>query len=174
MRTMRKLIYPIIQVLLLGACSKSVSTQAPVPDIPTLTATPLPLPINTPTATPAALQISGFPYAPSLNEELPKDGLVLAAHVFGDAACFDVGVYQDDSYLVLSCLSGFNYPAPSDVLESNEASDIHRWAGQYQGYEKPSVHGLLKFWGKGILIAGDTEKNLMEAILFALEVRAHP
>jgi hypothetical protein len=172
-KQMKTMIYLSTLMIFLCACNGAMITQTPIPDPPTLTATPSPLPTATTTSTLPPPQASGFPYAAVLNDELPIDGLILAAHVYGDNVCYDLGVYQDNTYIALSCLPEFTYPAASGVLDAYEASYIQLWAERYQSYEMPSVHGLLKFQGNGTLVPDEAEKISMETLLSTLELLAH-
>jgi hypothetical protein len=172
-KQMKPIIYLSALMIFLSACSGAAATPSPIPDIPTLTATPPPLSTATSTSTLPPPQTAGFPYMAALNSELPIDGLILAEHVYGDNVCYDLGVYQDDTYVVLSCLPEYTYPAAGGVLDTYEASYIKRWVERYQSYEVPSAHGLLKFQGSGTRIPDVAEKISMEILLSSLEFRAH-
>ncbi len=170
---MKTIIYLSTLMISLSACSGAMVTQSPIPDIPTLTATPLPLPTATATSTLPAPQAAGFPYVAALNNELPTDGLILAAHVYSDNNCYDLGVYQDNTYTVLSCLPEFTYPEEVRVLDTYDASYIQRWVERYQSYEVHSARGLLKFQGRGTVIPDEAEKISMETLISTLELLAH-
>lgn len=170
---MRTMIYLSTLMIFLFACGGGATTQSPVPDSSAPTATPLPLPTSTTTSTLPSPQAAGFPYVPALNNDLPTDGLILATHVYGDNTCYDLGVYQDHTYIVISCLSEYTYPVTGGVLDTYEASYIQRWVERYQSYEAPSAHGLLKFQGRGTVIPDEAEKISMEALLSTLELLAH-
>lgn len=185
-----KFISPLFIVVLLSACTGASSTEIPVINsIPSEThiaetsATPPPLPTFTLTNTtlPATQIISEFPFAPLLNEALPKDGLVLAAHIFADTVahidtdnvCYDVGIYNDDTYIVITCLVDITYPAPNGTLDANESSHLQRWVERFVSYEEPSQHLFVKFIGNGTSMPDITEKIAMENLVSALEYRAH-
>jgi hypothetical protein len=123
-------------------------------------------------------QTSEFPYAPILNEALPKDGLVLGAHVFADTdnVCYDVGIYADDTYLVISCLVDFTYPAPSGMLDTNTSAFLQRWLERFTGYEENSRynhHTFVIFKGNGTITPDFAEKIGIEHLIGNLEWKAH-
>jgi len=160
--------------ILLSACGGNRLTGIPETGTPILTSTPPPYPTDIPTSIPRITpQTSAFPYAPILSDELPLDGLVLAAHAYADNTCYDVGIYQDHRYLVLSCLPGFTYPAPDGILDATESSYLDRWASQFQSFEEPSAHGLLKFVGNGAGIPDYAEKLSIEYLVINIEYKAH-
>ncbi len=173
MKTEKKLVPSLILVLLLAACDGAIAAETSVPEplIPTATLPAFPTPTSTVTL--PASQPDGFPYVPLLSAELPQDGLVLAAHSYSDNACYDVAVYQDDTYLVLSCFPGFAYPSPTGILNTNQSTYLHRWMERYQSYETPSASGLLKFLGNGTLIADDAAQISMRRLLGDVEWVAH-
>lgn len=129
-------------------------------------------------------QTSGFPYTPILNEALPKDGLVVAAHVFADTVahidtdnvCYDVGIYADDNYIVISCLVDFTYPAPSGILDKNESAFLQRWLERFAGYKENSRyndHKFVIFKGNGTNTPDFAEKTGIEHLISNLERKAH-
>jgi len=118
-------------------------------------------------------QPTGFPYVPHLSALLPVEGLWLGAHVYADNVCYDIGVYSDDTFMVFSCLDGFEYPASIGVLDEYESFTVHRWLARYQGYQKPSAHGVQLFNGTGVFEAELLDVYSMDALLKALEYRAH-
>lgn len=170
---MKTMIYLSTLIIFMLACSGGMATQPAIADTPTLTATPPPFSTSTATSTLPASQAGEFPYAAALNNELPIDELILAAHVYGDNVCYDLGIYQDHTYMVISCLPEYTYPAASGVLDEYEASYIQRWVERYQSYEVHSAHGLLKFQGRGTVIPDEAEKISMEYLLSTLELLAH-
>jgi hypothetical protein len=158
-------------LVLLSACNGTSPTETPRVNnspsetpLPQASATPPPLPTYTPTTTMLLEpQTSEFPYAPILNEALPKDGLVLGAHVFADTdnLCYDVGIYADDTYLVISCLVDFTYPAPSGMLDTNTSAFLQRWLERFTGYEENSRynhHTFVIFKGNGTITPDFAEK----------------
>jgi len=170
----------LLFAFLFGACTRFVPTKIPTEtvNVPTDNSVPEVIPtfsVNqsvTP-ASPPSPQLSTFPFAPTLNEALPKDNLTLALHMYADDICYDVGVYVDDTYMVISCLDGFVYQAPSGVLDEYESFIVHRWLGMYQNYERPNNHGVLIFFGSGSYVADTVEMLSMETLASALEYRAH-
>ena len=153
--------------ILISACAGTQPAATPSP------ATLLPFPTVTATNTLPPPQLSTFPYAPTLNEALPKENLILAAHVYADAACYDVGIYADDSYTVISCLPDFTYPAPNGTLDTNESSYLQRWVHRFVSYEEPGPHGIIIFTGSGNVTPDFAEKLAIENLILALEYRAH-
>jgi hypothetical protein len=174
--------------ILLSACTglKSVkprvgNTPPAQTSSPAPRATLSPFPAFTPTATVALSEFtSGFPYMASLNDALPKDNLVLARHFYSDMVghlddeiCYDVGVYGDDSYIVVSCLGDFTHPAPHGQLNAYQSKFLHRWVSTFQSFEDPSVHGLLTFTGLGGTSPDYSDRISMQALLEDLEWDAH-
>ncbi len=175
--------------ILLSACTglKSIEPQVGnTPPAPTSSPAPLatlsPFPTFTPAATVALSEFtSGFPYIPALNDALPKENLLLAlhfhadtvGHVQGDEFCYDVGIYSDDSYIVISCLEDFTYPAPNGQLDAYQSKFLHHWVGKFHSFEDPSIHGLLKFSGLGESFPDYSDRISMQALLEDLEWDAH-
>lgn len=160
-----KLISLLFIIVLVSACNEVVPAESPSP-----TETPVP---DVATATNVLPPPSGFPYAPVLNEALPKDGLLLAAHVYADNTCYDIGIYDEDTYIVISCHADFTYPTPNGKLDTNQSAYLHRWLERFASYEDPSAHGLLKFVGKGDVVPDYADKQSMSAMLFGIEWDAH-
>lgn len=173
---------------LLAACTAVQSIESATPSAapavassPIQTVTPLPSPTYTPTvASPPPVSISGFPYSVSLNETLPAEDLILAVHFYSDMVghlddevCYDIGVYADDSYIVISCLDDFIYPAPNGRLNEYQSKFLRRWVSTFQSFEDPSIHGLLKFSGVGGISPDYSDKISMQAMLEDLEWDAH-
>jgi len=180
----RKLISLCFIIVLLGACNRMATTDAPLPtDSPiphaaTLTATLPPFPTFTPTSTLIyqSPEPAGFPYAALLNDALPKDNLLLARHFYADTVghlndeiCYDVGIYNDNTYLVISCLADFTYPAPQGTLDANQTKYLSRWVEKFQSFEEPSMDGLLVFAGKGVAAPEFSNIASMQAMLGELE-----
>lgn len=188
MKTITKFVLLFFIVMLLTACNGTSLTQAPVVDTPiatdtllpseTLAASETPAPQVTPVPTNTFLSLVPRPidpksFGPFLSAELPKDELVLGAHVYADNTCFDVGVYRDRHYIVLSCILDFTYPAPTGFLDANESAYLQRWVERFQSYEEPSVHGLIKFVGNGNVMPDFAEKLSIETLISNLEYKAN-
>lgn len=172
-------------IFLLSACGGTVPTASPAsaPLPVTVTGTLAPLPTFTSTSTQLPLEpvLSGFPYAAALNDALPKENLVLARHFYadttaqvqGDEYCYDVGIYADHTYLFISCLPGFTYPAPSGTLDANQSNFLNRWVERFQSFEAPSIHGLLTFTGRGGDVPEYADQVAMQALIGDLDWAAH-
>jgi hypothetical protein len=190
MKTTSKLIVLLFMIVIISACNGTTSTATPVINItssetPTVeaSATPPPLPTFTPTSALVyqSPEPAGFPYAAQLNEALPKENLLLATHIYadtvghiqGDEICHDVGIYRDDTYIVISCLPGFTYPAPAGALDANQSKYLRRWLETFQSFEDPTIHGLLKFNGTGTAIPEFSDRVSIQALLGELEWTAH-
>lgn len=145
------------------------------------TLTPPPPPILTPTNTLPAPEPAGFPYISALNEALPVDNLILAMHFYadtvghvqGDEYCYDIGIYGDETYIALSCLPGFEYPAPKGRLNANQSKYLHQWADTFQSFNEPSIHGLLVFNGRGETMPGYSDMVSMKAMIGDIDWTAH-
>ena len=173
MKTIRQLALLMFIDVLLSACGGNTITEIAVTDAPTLTSIPPPYPTDIPTSIPVASLPSGFPYAPTLSDDLHLEGLVLAAHMYADNTCYDLGIYQDGHYSVLSCFPGFTYSTSTGFLEEYELSYLNRWADHFQSFEEPSAQGLLKFVGKGEVAPEFAEKISMRAMVGEIEWVAH-
>jgi hypothetical protein len=174
-------------LMLLSACNGVAAvkdpalTETPIPNAAIATGTLLPFPASTPTNTLPLPQLSGFPYAAELNDALPRENLILARHFYsdtvghiqGDENCYDIGIYEDDSYIVMSCLPSFVYPAPNGNLDANQSKYLHHWVGKFHSFEDPSIHGLLKFSGMGDSFPDYSERISMQALLEDLEWDAY-
>lgn len=156
-----------------------ISTETPMP---LRSATPPPFPTFTPTSTLIyqSPEPAGFPQAALLNDALPKANLLLARHLYADTVghlkdeiCYDVGIYNDDTYLVISCLADFTYPAPTGTLDANQSRFLQRWIEKFQGFEEPSMNGLLLFAGTGSTISEFSDQASMQAMLGEIEWTAH-
>lgn len=181
----KQFLFTLFIAVLLSACSSAPLIEEYTPteiftnDTERAASTPLPLlPIFTATAPTEGMM--GFPYAAELNELLPKENLLLAVHVYGDdvanmsdETCYDAGVYAYDTYIVISCLSDFAYPAPTGTLDAYQSKFLQRWVETFQGFEEPSVNGLLVFAGKGKTAAEFSDKASMRAMLGEFEWAAH-
>jgi hypothetical protein len=155
------------------SCNSGVPSSMPTATADLATITPTALPTSTATSTLPPLQSSGFPYAPELNDALPKEGLVLGEHVYSDKVCYDVGIYEDDTYIIISCLGEYNYPTPDGKLNEAESTYLRRWRERYAGFDEPSAHGLLQFNGSGKTVPDPIEKLSMGNLTSAIEFRAH-
>lgn len=152
-------------------------TPSPLPPAATPTGTTTPLSTFTPTDTlPIHPVVSGFPYAAELNDALPKENLVLAWHFYSDMIghvndeiCYDIGLYNDDSYIAISCLPEFTYPAPNGRLTDYQSKYIHHWVEKFQSFDEQSIHGLLKFAGRGGSVPEYADKVSMQALLEDIE-----
>ena len=190
MKPIYKFISLIFTSLLLSACVGKSPTEIPVisvisseTPIPQASATPLALPTFTfiPTNTLPPPELASFPYLPVLNDALLKENLLLAAHIYadtvghiqGDEICHDVGIYNDDSYIVISCLPDFTYPAPIGTLDATQSKFLHHWLETFQHFEDPSIHGLLKFAGTGTAEPEFSDLVSMQAMLGEIEWAAH-
>ncbi|NTW13336.1 MAG: hypothetical protein HGA30_08515 [Anaerolineales bacterium] len=188
MKPMRHALLLSAALALLSACTampvvgSATPSAAPVDtSVPILTATPPPFPTFTPTVTlMPPVSISGFPYTAALNETLPTENLVLAVHFYSDMVghlddevCYDIGVYTDDSYIAISCLDDFTYPAPNGQLNAYQSKFLHRWVNTFQSFEDPSIHGLLTFTGLGGNSPDYSDRISMQALLDDLEWDAH-
>lgn len=188
MEPMRHALLLSVALALISACTAMPAVRPATPSaapvdrsVPILTATPPPFPTFTPTvALLPPVSISGFPYSASLNEALPMENLVLAVHFYSDMVghiddevCYDVGIYTDDSYVVISCLDDFTYPAPNGQLNAYQSKFLHRWVSTFQSFEDPSIHGLLAFTGLGGTSPDYSDRISMQALLDDLEWDAH-
>jgi len=123
---------------------------------------------------------SAFPYAAELNSTLPKENLLLARHYYGDPdeqnegaeICYDVGIYSDNTYVVISCQPNFTYPAPTGRLDEMQVKFIHQWTETFQSFDEPAIHGLLKFNGNGSNAVEFSNQVSMHAILSRIEWNA--
>lgn len=172
-------------IILLSACNGAVNVESltstqmetPTPVVAIATDTPLPVfPTLTPTNITPLPELSGFPYMAALNDALPKENLLLALHFYADTVghlddtiCYDIGIYADDSYIAISCLDGYTYPAPNGMLDANQSKYLHRWVEKFQGFDEPSIHGLLKFAGTGSAIPEYSDKVSMQAMIGEIE-----
>lgn len=190
MRTIRQMISMIFIIIFLSACvaTKQIETQNVHP---ALTATPLPersathppFPTFTPTNTLPASEpvLSGFPYVSALNDALPKEDLILARHYYadtvghiqGDEFCYDVGIYDDNTYVVISCIEGYAYPAPRGTLDETQSKYLHRWVESFQSFDEANIHGLLRFTGRGEIVPDYADQVSMQAMIGELEWAAH-
>jgi len=175
-----KLIPLLFSIILFSACAGTSQNEIPaISNSPSKTPVPqvsttLPsLPTSAPTNTLHPQQHSDLIYPPTLNEALPKDNLILASHVYGSKICFDIGIYKDDTYMIISCLGNFTYPSPIGMLNANQSAYIHRWMERFAGFEEFSMHDLLKFLGNGDVIPDYAEKLSMKAMLYDIEWIAH-
>jgi len=162
-------------IILLSACDGRSIRQVPAVDtlIPAETPLTSQTPIPTNTFLPSAQNpIDPEALGPNLSNELPTDTLVLGAHIYADNTCFDVGVYRDGYYVVLSCILDFAYPAPTGLLDANESAYLQRWVNRFQSYDEPSAHGLIRFVGNGSVVPDYAEKLSMEYLVRNLEYRA--
>ncbi len=124
---------------------------------------------------------SVFPMAAELNPLLPAGNLLLARHFYGDPdeqttgdeVCYDVAIYSDDTYTVISCQPNFTYPAPTGRLDETQAKFLHRWVETFQAFDEPAINGLLKFNGAAQRVAEFPDKVSMHAMLSELEWAAH-
>jgi hypothetical protein len=177
MNTVGRLLYLLCIGILLFACGRNPIAETTIIGTVTLTSSHLPDPTEGPAgnsvASPDPSQTSSFPYEPTLNDELPLDGLVLAAHVYADNTCYDLGVYQDGHYSILSCLPDFTYPMPTGFLDEYRLSYLQRWAERFQSFEEPSAQGILKFVGNGIIIPEFSDFVSMKAMIGDIEWDAH-
>lgn len=175
--------------VLLTACNgitleaNSVPAETLTPWTATTTDTPVPFPTSTPTNTqpPQEPVVSGFPYAAILSDTLPKENLVLGRHFYadtvghmqGDEYCYDVGIYADNTYIVISCLPDFTYPAPNGTLDANQTNFLNRWVEKFRSFDEPSIHGLLTFTGRGSTLPEYADQVSMQALISDLEWAAH-
>jgi hypothetical protein len=149
----------------------AMRVSATLPPFPTFTATnTLPPP-----------QLSTFPYIAGLNDALPKENLLLARHFYadtvghiqGDEFCYDIGIYNDDSYIVISCLPGFTYPAPNGRLTAYQSKFLHRWVESFQSFEEPTIHGLLQLAGTGSVVPEYADIVSMQTLIEDIDWAAH-
>lgn len=186
MKPMRHALLLSAALALLSTCTTMPAVESAIPSaapmdtsVPILTATPLATLTPTVTLLPP-VSVFGFPYLAALNETLPKEGLILAVHFYSDMVghlddevCYDVGVYSDDAYIVISCLEDFTYPAPNGQLDAYQSRFLRRWVGKFQSFEIPSIRGLLKFSGLGETLPDYSDQISMQALLEDLEWDAH-
>ena len=191
-----KIIYKLLVLsfaILISACNGALPTQpseasvipseTPTQQITQASATPLPPPTFTPgnTLIYQSPEPAGFPFAAELNSALPKENLLLAVHFYadtvghisGDEFCYDVGIYNDDTYIAISCMPDFAYPAPTSKLDTNQSKFLHRWIETFQSFDEPSIHGLMKFAGTGNAIPGIADKVSMQALIDDIEWTAN-
>jgi len=122
-----------------------------------------------------------FPFASLLNDALPKENLLLARHFYNepdvghqaDEVCYDIAIYNDDSYIVISCTPGFTYPAPTGTLDEVQSKFLHKWANTFQAFEEPAIHGLLNFNGVGSNTPDFSDRVSMQAMLSEVDWVAH-
>jgi hypothetical protein len=174
--------------VLLSACNGAATVERPAPaqmenpaPIPA-TASDTPLPVFS-TFTPTNMvppELSGFPYLVALHDALPKENLLLALHFYADTGMhlddkirYDIGIYADDSYIAISCLDGYVYPAPNGMLDANQSKYLHRWVEKFQGFDEPSLHSLLKFAGTGNAIPEYSDKVSMQAMIGEIKWEAN-
>lgn len=166
----------------ISATPLSFPTFTPTNELRQPSATPLPLiPTFTPTNIFPTPEPAGFPFTAELSDALPKENLLLAVHFYadtvghisGDEFCHDVGIYNDDTYIVISCMPDFTYPAPTGKLDSNQSKFLHRWVEAFQAFDEPSIHGVVKFAGTGNTVPGIADKVSMQALISELEWSAH-
>lgn len=156
-------------------------TGTPAPQPVTARSTIAPFPTLTPVSTLPPPEAVGFPYAAALNNALPKESLILAQHFYadtvghiqGDEFCYDVGIYSDNTYVVISCMPDFAYPAPNGMLDAYQSKYLHRWVDTFQSFDEPSIHGLLVFSGYGTAMPEYSDKVSMQALIDELEWAAH-
>ncbi len=186
------LIILIAALSVISACSANTPVMA-------VEATPTTLPVITPTNTTipvlptfappptsvsptlAPAERSGFPFAALLNDALPREGLVLARHYYadpdesqqGDEVCYDIGIYQNETYIAISCQPGFTYPAPTGPLDDTQKKYFRRWLATFQTYEEPSIHGLFLFNGNGQTPIDSSTKISMQAMVSKIDWDAH-
>jgi len=103
-------------------------------------------------------------------------GMAIQGHFKGDNTCFDINVYRDGRYRVVSCLSGYTYPAPDGYLDANELLYFYRWADHLDTYQTISTVGTLSFINifqtTGLVAPTIADKLSIEAMVFNLESRA--
>lgn len=183
-----KFVLLLFVIVLSSACSRiqPIESQNPgraITETPTTqaSATLPPFPTFTATNTLPPPQLSTFPYVPALNDALPKENLLLARHFYADTVghtqgnefCYDIGIYNDDSYIVISCQPGFMYPAPNGTLTAYQSKFLHRWVGTFQSFDEPSIHGLLQFAGTGSVVPEYADIVAMQALIEDIDWTAH-
>lgn len=173
MRTIPWFIILVFMMILSSGCNGTLPTEVTLAETPPAVRTPSPMPSPPsatvrPTIAPDPAQL-----APILSDWISTDGLILAAHVYREGACYDIGIYDDDRYTVFSCLLDFVYLSPEGSLDSYESSYLRRWAERFQSFEEPSDQGPLKFVGIGAAVSEFADKASMRALLSEIEWKAH-
>ena len=163
------------------ACSAGAVVLTPAPQPVDAPASFTPHPTFTSIPPYISPEPSGFPFAARLNEALPKENLILARHFYGDPSeqiqndevCYDVGIYNDDTYIAVSCAPNFTYPASTGTLDETQAKFLQRWVEKFQSFEEPSIHGLFVFNGRGSNNMEYSDQVSMQAMLSKIEWDAH-
>jgi len=165
------------------ACSSSMVTLTPPPQsgAASVTLTPFSTVSMSPTSSPDSPEPTGFPFASVLNDSLPRENLLLARHFYSepdvghqaDEICYDIAIYNDDSYIVMSCAPGFTYPAPTGTLDEVQSKFLHQWVNTFQAFDEPAIHGLLKFNGIGSKASDFSDRVSMQALLSEVDWTAH-
>ncbi len=152
------------------ACNGTIFVNIAMTDTPVSQATNIPTDaVITPTPDPGNLEV----VTPTLSGGFPLEGLVLAGHVYTNNTCYDLAIYQDGHYLVLSCRSDFTYSTSIGVLDEYKLAYLHQWAERFQSFEGPAAHAFLRFLGKGITVPEFSDMVAMEAMISDIEWDAH-
>ncbi len=167
MRMIERFICLLFITVLFSACNGTIFADTAVID------TPVPQVTSIPTNTLLPLTHDPDAVAPILSDDLPLDGLVLAAHMYADGTCYDLGIYQDGHYSVLSCLPGFTYPTSTGFLDEYKLSYLNKWVERFQSFEEPSSEGFLKFVGNGVILPDFSDIASMRAMISDIEWDAH-
>jgi hypothetical protein len=117
-------------------------------------------------------------YASAEIPEGPRSGggMAISGHFSDDKSCFDVAVYRDGRYRVVSCLSGYAYPAPDGYLDANELQYFYRWADHLDSFQTVSTMGTLSFinifQSTGLVTPTLADKLSIETLVFNIEGKA--
>jgi len=173
MRKIVQVVSVFFILVVLSACSGMMPTEIAVVSTLPVIQTPSPIP-SPPTATFApVLQPDPAQAGAFISDQIPAEGLVLAAHVYADNTCYDVGIYQDGHYYILSCLPSFEYPGSTGQLNESQLPYLQRWVDHFQSFEEPSATGMIRFVGNGDILPEFSDKVSIKAMTFDVEWDAH-